>query len=70
MELTKGYWTRVGIDIQIRSEGRSLFNGRWFSDQQDANVFTGEFGGRDAIFFPPTFPPTGGNGYAPTWGLV
>lgn len=57
-ELIREYWLEVGIDARRKSEDRSLFLERVFSNQHDATSYIGEFGDYDALLWPDGFIPT------------
>ena len=56
MKLVQGHWQKVGIDIQVKSEDRSLFYTRKNANEHDANVWTGG-GGLDALWDARSFFP-------------
>ncbi|PZF80809.1 ABC transporter substrate-binding protein [Jiangella anatolica] len=70
LELIKGHWAEVGIDIRIAGEDRSLLFTRKEANEHDAAVWYGSAGLTDALFDPRCYLPTSGSNsdYAVTWG--
>jgi ABC-type transport system substrate-binding protein len=68
MELIKGYWAEVGVEIEVKSEDRSLFYERKDANAHDAVVWQGPGGTQDAIMDPRSyFPFSSESGYAVPW---
>ncbi|HEY8456817.1 MAG TPA: ABC transporter substrate-binding protein [Actinopolymorphaceae bacterium] len=68
MQLIKGYWAKVGIDIDVKSEDRSLFYERKDANAHDAIVWQAPGGLQDAILDPRIyFPFSSESGYATPW---
>ena len=68
MELIKGYWAKVGIDVDVKSEDRALFYERKDANAHDAVVWQGPGGLQDAILDPRCyFPFSNESGYATPW---
>ncbi|MGW5366417.1 ABC transporter substrate-binding protein [Actinopolymorpha pittospori] len=68
MTLVKGYWRRVGVDLRIKSEDRSLFEERTAANKHDAAVWPGGGGLDDAILHPYCyFPSEAGSWFAVPW---
>lgn len=69
LELIRGYWRAVGIDLTLKQEDLTLYVDRRDSNQAQACVWDGD-GGIDAVMTPGMYVPTGPSmGYAPAWGL-
>ncbi|MCA9839838.1 MAG: ABC transporter substrate-binding protein [Trueperaceae bacterium] len=67
LELIQGYWRNVGIDMQIRTEDRSLFYTRKEANDVDATVWGGD-GGLDVILEPRWyFPFSNESNFAQAW---
>jgi len=49
MTLVKGYWAEVGVDVDVKTEDRTLFYERKEANQHDAGVWQGDGGLQDAI---------------------
>lgn len=49
MNLVKGYWAEVGVDIAVKAEDRTLFYERKEANEHDAGVWQGDGGLQDAI---------------------
>ncbi|MGH3488689.1 MAG: ABC transporter substrate-binding protein, partial [Actinopolymorphaceae bacterium] len=68
MELIKGYWAEVGVEIEVKSEDRSLFYERKAANAHDAVVWQGPGGTQDAMMDPRSyFPFSAESGYAVPW---
>jgi peptide/nickel transport system substrate-binding protein len=68
LELVKNYWREVGIDMQIKTEGSSLFWTRMEGNDHDAMIWHGD-GGIAVITAPYYyFPYNFACKYAPAWG--
>jgi peptide/nickel transport system substrate-binding protein len=68
LELVRGYWREVGIDVSVKPEDLTLFGERQLANQTDAAVWDGD-GGLDTIRTPAYYLPTGANNtsYAQGW---
>lgn len=67
-QLIRDYWRKVGVDVQIRNEDRSLLYNRKENNQHDAIIWGGDGGLRDAILDPRWyFPYTTESNYATAW---
>ncbi|RIK55535.1 MAG: hypothetical protein DCC57_05245 [Chloroflexi bacterium] len=67
LELIKGYWEAVGIQINVKAEDRSLMYTRKDGNEHDAAVWGGD-GGLDVILEPRWyFPFSGESLYAEAW---
>ncbi|MFW5835946.1 MAG: ABC transporter substrate-binding protein [bacterium] len=67
LELVRGYWREVGIDMQVRTVDRSLLYQHKDTNQHDAVVWGGEEG-IDIIAKPRNyFPYSNESNYAPAW---
>ena len=67
MELIRGYWKEVGVDIQVKTEDRSILYTRKAANEHDAVVWGGD-GGLDVILEPRWyFPYSGESNYAILW---
>ncbi len=67
LELVKGYWAAVGIELQIKTMDRSLMYTRKDSNEHDAAVWGGD-GGLDVILEPRWyFPFSSESLYAEAW---
>lgn len=67
LELVSGYWAAVGIDMQVRTEDRSLMYTRKDAGEHDAVVWGGD-GGLELIAEPRYyFPFSNESNYAPAW---
>lgn len=68
MKLVQGYWQKVGIDVQLKPEDRSLFYTRKNANEHDCVVWGGDGGGSDALtetrWF---FPSSNESNYAEAW---
>ncbi|MGW5365157.1 ABC transporter substrate-binding protein [Actinopolymorpha pittospori] len=68
VELIKGYWKAVGIDINVNTMDRDLFYTRKASYEPDASVWTGDGGLADALIDPRWYVPvTSESNYAIAW---
>lgn len=68
MELVRKYWRKVGIDMRVKSENRSLFYERKTANLHDANVWFDKMGLQDAILDPRWYLPISGeSNYAIPW---
>ncbi|MGW5361143.1 ABC transporter substrate-binding protein [Actinopolymorpha pittospori] len=70
LELVKGYWKQVGVELQNRPEDRSLFEERRTANQHDATTWGAEGGGKiEPILRPDWFLPSRFESinYAPLW---
>jgi ABC-type transport system substrate-binding protein len=69
MELIKKYWRAVGIDINVKSEDRSIFYTRKRNNQPDATVWSGDGGLYFDIVLDPRWyvPMSEESNYAMTW---
>jgi ABC-type transport system substrate-binding protein len=47
LELVQDYWEKVGVDVQIKPEDRTIFYERKEANQPDATVWSGDGGGKD-----------------------
>src|SRR5690606_27052881 len=69
LEIIKGYWADVGIEMQVQAEDRSLLWTRKEASEIDAMVWGGD-GGIDVIGRPRRyFPDSLGSHYAALWGF-
>jgi peptide/nickel transport system substrate-binding protein len=67
LELVKGYWEAVGVQINVKAEDRSLMYTRKDGNEHDAVVWGGD-GGLDVILEPRWyFPFSGESLYAEAW---
>lgn len=67
LELIRGYWSAVGIDMQVRTTDRSLLYTRKDAGLHDAVTWGGD-GGLDLISAPRYyFPHSNESNYAPAW---
>ncbi|MGN6563665.1 MAG: ABC transporter substrate-binding protein [Thermomicrobiales bacterium] len=67
MKLLVGYWQKVGIDAQLKTEDRALFDTRRNANEHDCAVWQGA-GGLDVIPNPPYyFPWSTRADYAQAW---
>jgi peptide/nickel transport system substrate-binding protein len=60
LELVRGYWRKVGIDMQVKVEDRSLFVARREANEHDASIWIGDVGLRDVLLDPHWYLPSGG----------
>jgi ABC-type transport system substrate-binding protein len=68
MELVRTYWGKVGIEMRVKTEDRTLFYDRKAANLHDASVWTGDGGLYDADLDPRYyFPYSGESNYAPLW---
>ena len=68
LELVRGYWSKVGIEMRVKAEDRALFYTRKEANQHDANVWGGDGGLNDAILDPRWyFPFSQESNYAIAW---
>jgi peptide/nickel transport system substrate-binding protein len=68
LELVQMYWEEVGIDVQINTMDRSLYDVRREGNQHDANVNFGGAGLQDAILAPFAYLPYNvGSHFAIAW---
>ncbi|MEQ7009760.1 ABC transporter substrate-binding protein [Actinopolymorpha sp. B17G11] len=68
MDLVTGYWREVGVEMQVKTEDRTLFYDRKAANLHDASVWTGDGGLFDADLDPRWyFPYSGESNYAPLW---
>ena len=65
LELIRGYWREVGIDLRINTVDRSLGSERILANEHEATVW--EAGG-DLLSAGYYFPQLTNCRYAPTWG--
>ena len=63
LELIRGYWREVGVDMEVRSSERSLWTARKDANEHDAAVWIGD-GGLDLIILPRWYAPLD------TWGSL
>lgn len=74
MELVKGYWNDVGVDVQVKNEDRSLMFDRFPLGVHDAMLWQGDGGNNDALlrgfwYMPITAANESGFAmWAPNWG--
>lgn len=70
LELVKGYWQNVGIDLRLKNEARTLFVERMNANKHDAAVWHGE-GGLAGLLWPDYYVPTrpGPSKYAVLWSM-
>jgi ABC-type transport system substrate-binding protein len=69
MELIKGYWREVGIELQISSVSGDLKITRQRANDYDAMVDTAFYGMKDGILYPNWyFPSRADTAFAPAWG--
>ena len=67
-KLVAGYWQKVGIDAQVKSEDRSLLYTRKGANDHDCVVWGGGSGLRDAILDPRLyFPSSNESNFAQPW---
>ncbi|NOZ27672.1 MAG: ABC transporter substrate-binding protein [Chloroflexi bacterium] len=67
LELIRGYWKAVGIDMQVKTEDRSILYTRKEANEHDAVVWGGD-GGLDVILEPRWyFPYSAESNYAELW---
>lgn len=67
LQLVQGYWKAVGIDIQVKTEDRSLLYTRKNANEHDAVVWGGD-GGLDVILEPRWyFPFSSESNFAEAW---
>ena len=68
LELVRGFWREVGVDMNLKPEDLTLFNERLTANKIDASVWDGD-GGLDVMRTPAYYLPIGGNttGYAGAW---
>jgi peptide/nickel transport system substrate-binding protein len=67
MKLIQGYWKKVGIDMQVKEEDRTLLYNRKDANEHDAVVWGGD-GGLDVILEPRWyFPYSTESNYAEAW---
>lgn len=67
MELVRGYWAEVGIDIQVRTMDRSLLYTRKDAGLHDANVWGGDSGLEPYTEARWYFPSSNESNFAPAW---
>jgi peptide/nickel transport system substrate-binding protein len=68
MNLVARHWRAVGVDMQVKSEDRSLHTTRTDANEHDAMVWNGEGGLQDAILEPRSyFPFSDGSDFAMAW---
>jgi len=68
VELVKGFWKAVGIDIGVNAIDRDLFYTRKESNDPDASVWTGDGGLADALIDPRWYVPvTSESNFAIPW---
>jgi len=68
LQLIKGYWHEVGVQIDVKTEDRSLFYQRKDANAHDAVVWQGPGGLQDAIMDPRCyFPFSSESAYAVAW---
>ena len=70
MELVRGYWREVGVDMRVKTEERSLFVERVVANDHDATIWGGDGGSVDILLRPRFYVPTGHNSrcdYAIAW---
>ncbi len=67
MKLIQGYWKKVGIDMQVKEEDRTLLYTRKEANEHDAVVWGGD-GGLDVVLEPRWyFPYSTESNYAEAW---
>jgi peptide/nickel transport system substrate-binding protein len=57
LNLIQGYWRKVGVDMQVKAEDRSLFITRKNANEADALAWGGDGGLRDALLAPLYYLP-------------
>ncbi|MGP4015874.1 ABC transporter substrate-binding protein [Saccharopolyspora sp. 5N708] len=69
MDLVRRHWREVGLNVQVDTEDRSLFQWRKETGDHDANVWPGDNGLLDAMFEPRWYLPINSteSGYAIPW---
>ncbi|GAA5012053.1 ABC transporter substrate-binding protein [Actinopolymorpha pittospori] len=68
MDLVRGYWRAVGVDVNIQSLDITLYTSRTNGNDFDAQVYQGD-GGLNAMLIPQWYLPTGaGSRFAVPWG--
>lgn len=68
LELIKGFWKAVGVEMTVKAEDRSLWAERSAANDHDALVWTGDAGLRDGLLYPAWyFPYNSGSRYAVPW---
>ena len=69
IDLIKGYWREVGIELQVSSVSGDLKVARQQANEYDAMVDTAFYGMNDGILYPNWyFPSRGDTAFAPAWG--
>jgi peptide/nickel transport system substrate-binding protein len=68
LQLIRGYWKAVGIELVLEPEDRTLFQERLDANRHDATVWHGD-GGLEIPLFPGSyFPMSTGSIFANAWG--
>jgi peptide/nickel transport system substrate-binding protein len=70
LELIRGYWEEVGVDMSLTSSDRTLWSARKDANDHDAAVWVGD-GGMDLIILPRWYAPldTWGSLYGLPWAI-
>lgn len=71
LELVKGYWKKVGVDMRVNPMERTLFDTRIYANKHDAAVWYGAGGMRDALLGPIYYFPYSSHDsrYAELWAV-
>ncbi len=68
LELVQDYWEKVGVNVEIKPEDRTIFYARKEANQPDATVWTGDGGGKDVTIEARWyFPFSNESNYALPW---
>ncbi|MDQ3251308.1 MAG: ABC transporter substrate-binding protein, partial [Actinomycetota bacterium] len=68
LELVQDYWEKVGVNVEIKPEDRTIFYERKEANQPDATVWTGDGGGKDVTIEARWyFPFSNESNYALPW---
>lgn len=68
LELVKGYWSAVGVSINVKAEDNDLFYARKDANEHDAVIWVGDVGGLDPHLDPRyLFPNNHESNFAELW---
>jgi peptide/nickel transport system substrate-binding protein len=57
MEMVVGYWSELGLNVQLQPEDRSLFVERKQNNEHEASVWSGDSGLTDVLYDPRWYAP-------------
>ena len=69
MEMVVGFWQDLDVDVELKTEDRSLWQNNRENNEHDANVWSGDNGLMDAVYDPRWYAPlhSGESNFAIPW---